>query len=101
MTDNTYNGWRNRATWAIGLHLMDHVVSCILDDVDEWSGDPGENNLMAAAQMFRELVDDQVELADLPMGGLLMDLIDTSDVDWYALGRHALETALYPAWVAA
>jgi hypothetical protein len=34
--DNTYNGWRNHSTWAIGLHLMDTVVEIIMDDKDNW-----------------------------------------------------------------
>jgi hypothetical protein len=96
--DNTYNGWRNRATWAIGLHLMDTVTGWIIDDPESW----GEaNDLEAAAQLFQDLVDEQIELADMPSGGLLMDLLDTSDIDWYSLGRHALEAAEVPSLVPA
>ena len=95
MNTNTagYNGWRNHATWAIGLHLMDYVVETIIEDRDEWITNPS-NNGIAAAQLFKELVDEQVELADIPPGGLLMDLLDTSDIDWRALGQHALDAAL-------
>lgn len=96
MTDTTYNGWRNHATWAIGLHLMDTVVATIADDIEEWANDASNNNHWAAAQLFRELVDEQIELADLPSFGLLMDLLDNHDVDWFALGRHALDAAGVP-----
>jgi hypothetical protein len=96
MTDTTYNGWRNHATWAIGLHLMDHVVETIADDIEAWADDTGANNDWAAAQLFRDLVDEQIELADLPSFGLLMDLLDNDDVDWFALGRHALDAAGVP-----
>ena len=93
-TDSTgYNGWRNRATWAIGLHLMDYVVETIIEDRDEWITNPSNNDI-AAAQLFKELVDEQIELADIPPAGLLMDLLDTSDIDWHALGQHALDAAL-------
>jgi hypothetical protein len=93
MTDTTYNGWRNHATWAIGLHLMDTVTTWIIDDLAfAWAA----NDANDAAQLFRDLVDEQIELADLPNFGLLMDLLDTSDVDWLALGRHALDAAGLP-----
>ncbi len=92
MTDTTYNGWRNHATWAIGLHLMDHVVETIAEDIEAWAANDDDN----AAQLFRDLVDEQIELADLPNFGLLMDLLDTSDVDWLSLGRHALDAAGLP-----
>jgi len=92
MTDTTYNGWRNHATWAIGLHLMDHVVETIAEDIEAWAANDDDN----AAQLFRDLVDEQIELADLPNFGLLMDLLNTSDVDWLSLGRHALDAAGLP-----
>ena len=90
--DNTYNGWRNRATWAIGLHLMDTVVAWIDDDLGAWTTTDGAD-IGAAAQLFQDLVDEQIELADMPSAGLLMDLLDTSDVDWCALGRAALASS--------
>ena len=90
--DNTYNGWRNHATWAIGLHLMDTVVQWIDDDLGAWTTTDGAD-IGAAAQLFQDLVDEQIELADMPSAGLLMDLLDTSDVDWCALGRAALASS--------
>lgn len=98
MTDTTCNGWRNRATWAIGLHLMDTVTGWIIDDPESWGK---ANDLEAAAELFRDLVNEQVETAGLDSFSLLMDLLDTSDVDWYGLGRHALEAADVPALVPA
>jgi len=91
--DTTYNGWRNHATWAIGLHLMDTVVCWINDDLENW-GDA--NDLEAATQLFRDLVDEQLELSKIHDYSLLCDLLDTSDVDWYSLGRHALDAADIP-----
>ena len=82
----------NRATWAIGLHLMDTVVAWINDDLGAWTTTDGAD-IGAAAQLFQDLVDEQIELADMPSAGLLMDLLDTSDVDWCALGRAALASS--------
>ena len=96
--NNTYNGWRNHATWAIGLHLMDTVTGWIIDDPESWGK---ANDLEAAAGLFRDLVDEQVEMAGLDSFSLLMDLLDTGDVDWYSLGRSALEAAEVPSLVSA
>ena len=96
-SDTTYNGWHNHATWAIGLHLMDTVTAWIADDLDNWAATDVEQ----AGGLFMDLIDEQIELANLPAFGLLMDLLDTSDVDWRALGSHALEGAGLPTLVAA
>ena len=87
--DNTYNGWRNRSTWAIGLHYMDTVTQWIMDDRELWDA-----TAQQAGQLFQDLLDEQLEMSELSTYPLLMDLLDTSDIDWYALGLSALETAL-------
>ena len=96
-SDTTYNGWRNHATWAIGLHLMDTVVEWIAEDIDSWAA----GDTWQAGGLFQELVEEQLDLANLPASGLLMDLLDTSDVDWHALGSHSLDAAGVPTLVAA
>jgi len=96
--DTTYNGWRNHATWAIGLHLMDTVVSWISDDLKSWGT---ADDLEAATDLFRELLAEQMEMSAIATYPLLWDLLDTSDVDWYSLGRHALDAAGVPELVKA
>lgn len=85
-----YNGWRNHATWAIGLHLMDTVTAWITEDRSEWS----EADTEQAAGLFQDLLAEQLELSELMSYPLLNDLLDTSDIDWQALGQHALDAAL-------
>lgn len=86
-----YNGWRNHATWAIGLHLMDTVTTWIAEDSSEWDKD---NDIEQAAGLFQDLLAEQLELSELMSYPLLNDLLDTSDIDWRALGQHALDAAL-------
>jgi hypothetical protein len=88
--DNTYNGWRNRATWAIGLHLMDTVTEWIIDDKESWDYSQADQ----AGQLFQDLLEEQLEMTELVLHPLLMDLLDTSDIDWRELGQHALDAAL-------
>jgi hypothetical protein len=87
MTDTTYNGWRNHATWAIGLHLMDTVTAWIMDDAENWAAADVEQ----AAGLFQDLVEEQLDASGLMTYPLLNDLLDTSDIDWHSLGCHALE----------
>ena len=88
--NNTYNGWRNHATWAIGLHLMDTVTGWIVEDPESWGK---ANDVEVAAELFQDLLEEQLELSALMTFPLLNDLLDTSDIDWHALGQHALDAA--------
>jgi hypothetical protein len=89
VTNTTYNGWANRETWAIGLHLMDTVVDWINDDIDAWSKDDTKD----AAVLFQDLVAEQIEGAELSSTfPLLLDLLDLSSVNWKELGQSALDS---------
>ena len=87
--DTTYNGWTNRETWAIGLHLMDTVVDWINDDIDSWS----KADTKSAAILFQDLVAEQIEEAELSSTfPLLLDLLDLSYINWDELGQSALDS---------
>ena len=87
MTNTTYNGWTNRETWAIGLHLMDAITEQIIEDIDDWA----VADAMEAGRLFEAFVDDMIDQVNLY--GLLLDLLDISQVNWEELGQHALDAA--------
>jgi hypothetical protein len=88
-TNTTYNGWANRETWAIGLHLMDTVIDWIVVDCHAWEKD----EVTQAAELFQDLVAEQIDEAGLSTYPLLWDLLDLSQVNWQELGQHALDAA--------
>jgi hypothetical protein len=73
----------------LNLHLGDLVTTWIIDDRDEWS----INDIDNAAQLFRDLLEEQVEESEISNFPLILDMFDDSDIDFYSLGRAALEAA--------
>ena len=73
---------------------MDIVMELIIDDKESWDDSQAEQ----AGQLFQDILEEQLEMTELRvLHPLLMDLLDTSDIDWHALGQHALDAAL--AWL--
>lgn len=79
MTDQTYNGWANHATWLVNLWLGEYNY-----DHSELSG----LSRYDAAQALKDTVDNILtDYEDAKLSGLAADLINSalSDVDWYEL----------------
>lgn len=87
MSDTTYNGWTNRSTWAVGLHLMDSVVELIQEGGEIWSAD----DVTAAAELFKEIIAEMLDDSEIATFPLLWDLLDTSSINYHELGQHALD----------
>ena len=71
MTDNTYNGWTNYATWRVNLECFDGMDSCKGITAEE------------CEELVTEHVRSQSE-------GLAMDyaLAFLSEVNWYEIAEH-------------
>ena len=68
MTNNTYNGWKNRETWLVNVWYGDNWTC--REDVD------------LTQYLLEEMVGD--------LGyGILQDMIDLDCIDWESLRDHA------------
>jgi hypothetical protein len=74
MTNTTYNGWTNYATWRVNLELFD-------GSEEAWSAD-------SAREYVEEIIIDSTP------EGIARDyaLAFLSDVNWYEIAKHYQET---------
>jgi hypothetical protein len=74
MTNTTYNGWTNYATWRVNLEMFDGSDQA-------WSAD-------SAKEFVEEIIIDSTE------EGVARDyaLAFLSDVNWYEIAEHYQET---------
>jgi len=85
MTDKTYNGWTNYATWRVMLEIFDGPDMGVLFD------------LTLPVEQLRHVLQDYVEGHIHESGGgngnLAVDyaLAFISDVNWYEIAEHLIE----------
>jgi len=85
MTDKTYNGWTNYATWRVNLEIFDGPDMDVLFD------------LTLPVEQLRHVLQDYVEGHIHESGGgngnLAVDyaLAFISDVNWYEIAEHMIE----------
>jgi hypothetical protein len=85
MTDKTYNGWTNYATWRVMLEIFDGADMDVLFD------------LTLPVEQLRHVLQDYVEGHIHESGGgngnLAVDyaLAFISDVNWYEIAEHMIE----------
>ena len=65
MTDPTYNGWTNRATWLVNV----------------WGNPESREDV----QMLKEQLEEQYD--EMP-NGILKDMLDFSEINWEELESH-------------
>lgn len=115
MADDTFNGWTNRETWLIHLHITNDpglydeardIARSAASDQDAYmrtaAGDGASDagKASAAGERLREwlenwLIEENDELGaiDQPRGGLVVDMIRQVMIraDWREIGRALLE----------
>jgi len=93
MTDNTYNGWTNYATWRINLEIFDG-----LNPIEDWGleiDERGADDEYAKEQLAEALENYAEEV--IFEGSEKRNIADSyaeaflSEVNWYEIARHMLE----------
>ena len=82
MSDKTYNGWTNYATWRVNLEVFDG-----LDPTDLFDG---AEDVYELSRMLKDFAD-EVVLGEAE--GLAYDYAETflSAVDYYSIAEHMAE----------
>jgi len=87
MTDKTYNGWTNYATWRVNLEIFDDVDKAELFDLtlDAWD----------LGQVLQDYVEGHIYEAGGGEGNIAVDyaLAFLSDVNWYEIAKHMIDDA--------
>ena len=86
MTDKTYNGWTNYATWRVALEIFDG-----LNPIEDWGLEGETLTESELAELLQEHAEELV--SQTAPEGLALDyaLAFMSDVNWYEIARHMLE----------
>lgn len=82
MTDNTYNGWTNYATWRVNLELFDgQLVDTVTSDITD---------AYAIGQYCRELA---LEYMAEQASGIALSYAEAflADVNWTEIATHMIE----------
>ena len=93
MTDNTYNGWTNYATWRVNLEIFDGF-----NPIEDWGlelDERGAGDEYAKEQLAEALENYAAEV--IFEGSEKRNIADSyaeaflSDVNWYEIASHKLE----------
>jgi len=93
MTNNTYNGWTNYATWRVNLEIFDGF-----NPVEDWGlelDERGADDEYAKEQLAESLRDHAEGV--IFKGSDKRNLVDSyaeaflSDVNWHEIASHMLE----------
>jgi hypothetical protein len=92
MTDKTYNGWTNYATWRVNLEIFDGMEASDFDGADD-----AEVDVYAFSQQLQDYAEEIVFL-DSHIGGktpssLMEDYARAflADVNWYEIAKHMVD----------
>jgi hypothetical protein len=86
MTDKTYNGWTNYATWRVALEIFDG-----LNPIEDWGLEGETLTESELAELLQEHAEELV--SQTAPEGLALDyaLAFMSDVNWYEIASNKLQ----------
>jgi hypothetical protein len=89
MSDKTYNGWSNYATWRINLEIFDDFPVGDLDGTDD-----AEVDIYSISKQLQEYAEDCIFSGHDSNSPQYCNLIEDyaraflSDVNWYEIAKH-------------
>jgi hypothetical protein len=89
MSDKTYNGWTNYATWRINLEIFDGISLDDFDGIDD-KVDPELVCAYTLGEALKERAEYYIECSSDK--GLARDyaLAFLSDVNWHEIAKHMI-----------
>ena len=90
MTNQTYNGWTNYATWRVNLEMVDGMtLEYFTDSFSRAYGDDKES----PADVGESIEEHVKSIMDEAPDGLVKDYANAfiSDVNWYEIAEHLIE----------
>ena len=86
MTDKTYNGWTNYATWRVNLEIFDG-----LNPIEDWGLEYETLTESELAELLQEHAEELV--SQTAPEGLALDYAQAfmSAVNWHEIASHMLE----------
>ena len=91
MSDTTYNGWKNYATWRVNLEIIsDYVSQTVYDELEiaqEWL----DMQTYDLTETLKEYADDVISNWGNLQESLALDYARAflEYVDWYEIAEHA------------
>ena len=96
-TVEKYNGWANRATWAVSLYIANDegLLHTAMELIPTYCAGELETEYAIALEQWwydfeQQLIDTPLELTR-DMRALLWDVGDSRDVDWREIAEHLLD----------
>lgn len=87
-TNDSYNGWKNYATWRVRLELLDGLT---LSDVGFYGQDPSSYSVYQVARHLEDYVEELI-IDTTPEGvGRDYALAFVNDVDFDQIAEHMIE----------
>lgn len=87
MSDKTYNGWTNYATWRVNLEIFDGLEQSEMFDLTL----PVEQLRHVLQDYAEELIEMSVSDPNAPNLALDYAMIFIREVNWYEIAEHMIE----------
>jgi|TARA_R100000482_G_scaffold84975_1_gene33906 hypothetical protein len=94
MSDKTYNGWTNYATWRVNLEIIGDNEEYYNEMIEEMKGDDDDDILYALKDQLIVCVDECLDAHDTNCHGLVRMYADAfvANVNYHEIAKHLLDS---------